>query len=55
MIEDEFKAVDEHVRAIILRIQQAAQKGKGLRLSSEDVRLLNLTIFIEDNCISEGL
>lgn len=47
-LDQEYMSMDEHVRKLIQKIQKAAAKGKGVRLTAFDCECLNSTVFLED-------
>lgn len=47
-LHEDYVELDEYVRGLIAKIQKAAEKGKGVRLSAFDCECLNSTVFIED-------
>lgn len=52
--DDEYDALEYHARNIVVRIKEAAEKKKGVRLSSFDCHALAYTMFVEDPFAFEG-
>jgi hypothetical protein len=51
---DDFSHIEKHHRRIWLRVQKAFERGKGVRLTPQDVAVLAQTDFAEDLCISDN-
>lgn len=47
-LNQDYIDLNEYVRNLIVKVQKAAEKGKGVRLTAFDCHCLKSTIFMED-------